>query len=94
MIMSQRTDAPSDALDELPDADALDWTAVQTLLAANDETTQALQSYFLRARYRDDEVNDLSSVKGHIREAIERHESIVEDLEFALAAVDERERVD
>lgn len=92
--MCEHSDDPSDALDELPDVEALDWTAVQTLLAANAETTRALQSYFARVHYRDDGASDLSPVKQHLREAIDRHESIVEELEFALAAVEERERID
>ncbi|SFG58116.1 hypothetical protein SAMN04488063_2486 [Halopelagius inordinatus] len=92
--MCDRSDDSSDALDELPDVDALDWTAVQSLLAADAETTRALQSYLARVHYRDDGATDLSSVKRHLREAIDRHESIAEELEFALAAVDERERVD
>ncbi|MFC6824126.1 hypothetical protein [Halopelagius fulvigenes] len=93
-MMSHPCDVTSNALEELPDEDALDWTAVRSLLTANAETTRALEAYFVRAQYRDDESSDLSSAKEHIREAIDRHEAIVEDLELALAAADERERID
>lgn len=92
--MCERSDGPSDALDELPDADALDWTALQSLLAANAETTQALESYLARVQYRDEGGDDLSPVKDHIREAIDRHEDILEALELALAAVEKREQSD
>ncbi|RDI72233.1 hypothetical protein [Halopelagius longus] len=92
--MSHRSDATADLLEELPDGDALDWTAVRSLLTANAETTRALEAYFVRAQYRDDDSSDLSPAKEHIREAIDRHESIVENLELALAAADERERLD
>lgn len=80
----------SDDVDELPDGDALDWTVLRSLLTANAETTRALEAYFVRAQYRDD-ASDLSPAREHIREAIDRHEAIVEDLKLALAALDERE---
>jgi hypothetical protein len=85
---------PSDGtLDELPDLGALDWTAVRSLIAANEETTRALESYLLRTQYREDG-SDLASVRAHIRGAIQRHERAVEELQLALAAVEKRERTD
>lgn len=92
--MGQRTEGNEDVFDELPDATAVDWTAVQSLLRANAETTRALEAYFVRAQYREDGAADLSPAKEHIRRALDRHETIVEDLELALAAADEREETD
>jgi DNA-binding ferritin-like protein len=76
-------------LDELPGTDALDWTVLQSMLTANAETTRAMETYVARTQYRDDDPA-LEPVREHLEEALAHHETVVDQLEFALEALDER----
>ncbi|MFC6874848.1 hypothetical protein [Halobellus marinus] len=89
--MPQQREGVGQPLEELPDADALDWTIVRSLLAANNATSQALESHLLHTYYDQDRNEAAESTEEYIERAIANHEQIIEDLRFARDLVDERQ---
>lgn len=65
----------------------LEWAVAKTLLDANARTVQAFEYHLLRT-YREDASN-LESVQSNIRQAIDEHEKIIENLEAVGQAVAE-----
>lgn len=87
--MSRHQEGVGGPVGELPSDDDIDWTILRAMLAANNKTSQAMESHLLRVCYGGDA--EVEQTKEHIRRAIERHERIIEDLQLAKEIVDRRE---
>ena len=85
--MSQHQQGPHLPVDDPPEDD-IDWTIFRTMLAANIETSRAMESHFLRVHYGEGGDSDAERTEEHIERAIERHERIIEDLRLAKATID------
>ncbi|MGQ4556643.1 hypothetical protein [Halobellus sp. GM3] len=88
--MSKQQEEAGHPLNELPDQQAVDWTIVQSLLAANEATSRALESHLLQAYYEQDGNAETESTAQYLERAVTRHERIIEDLRFARELLEER----
>lgn len=77
----------SGEFEELPDDGTVDWVITRALLAANDATSAALEMHLVQTQYRDSAASNATSIRRQIDEAIEHHEQIIEDLQFAREAL-------
>lgn len=64
------------------------WAVAKSLLDANAHSTQAFE-YHLLQTYHPQHSSNWDSMQECLRQAIHSHEKIVEELEFALEAVEE-----
>jgi hypothetical protein len=89
--MSQHQQGARLPADDPPEDDDVDWTIFRTMLAANIETSRAMESHFLRVHYGERGDSGAERTEEHIERAIARHERIIEDLRLAKATIDRRE---
>jgi hypothetical protein len=74
-------------------ADALHWTAARSTLEANQYSMRALESLLLETGPAEHDTTDADVASQALEQAIAHHQRAIEDLEFALEALDERDRV-
>lgn len=67
-----------------PGESELSWQIACSLLKADSYTTRALEEHVFRMSRSE---TDHRSTKEYLEEAITRHEEIIEELQFALGAV-------
>jgi hypothetical protein len=90
MIQHQEDEARP-RIDELPGDEDLDWTILRAMLAAHNETSQAMESHLLRVYYAESGGSQVERTEEHIQRAIARHERIIEDLRLANEMADSRD---
>lgn len=84
--MSQES-PPEEVRKELPTAADRNWTVVSSLLVADQLTNRALEEHLLRLHYDGSEsFNELD----HIEATVERHEEIIDQLEFTKELLTEQ----
>jgi hypothetical protein len=71
--------------EEPPGESDLSWQIACSLLKADSYTTRALEEHVFRMSRSD---ADNRSTAEYLEEAIDRHEEIVQELQYALGAVD------
>ena len=77
---------PSDSSSDDPFEDP-GWVVAKTLLDANARSVRAFEQHLLWTYYRTE--GDPAQTKRTLRQAIQDHERIIEDLELAIVALDE-----
>ncbi|GGJ05133.1 hypothetical protein GCM10008995_13720 [Halobellus salinus] len=88
--MSHQQEEACPPADELPENEDVDWTILRSMLAASNETSQAMESHLLRVYYSEGEDSQVAQTEEHLERAIARHERIIENLGLAKKMVDRR----
>lgn len=64
----------------------LEWAVIHTLVEANVQTTQTLEQFYYHRHYS--ECGGLDEIQASLRDAIDTHEEIQDDLESLLSLLD------
>ena len=89
--MSQQQEEVSPPAGELPESEDVNWTIIRAMLAASNETSQAMESHLLRVYYGESGDSQIAQTEEHLERAIAQHERIIEDLRLAKEMIGRRE---